>query len=477
MTEQFANNAQGVLAAPITAAQTTISVTPTDYTGRPAASNFPTQGNFRIVVQSFDITTQQPTSASEIMLVTAVAGNTFTVTRGAESTTAIAFASGASVTHIVTAQVMKDLQSGGGGVQSVTGLNTDNTDPANPIVKISVDNSTIIGSGTPADPLVATGGGGGSIGGSTGSTDNAILRANGTGGSTLQNSLVTIDDSGNIAGVGASFSGLTASQIVATDASKNLQTLAVATYPSLTELSYVKGVTSAIQTQIDGKQASGTYVTSVSGTTNRITSSGGTTPAIDISASYIGQTSITTLGTIGTGTWNATAITATYGGTGIDSHTSTGIAQVSSGTWSVSTALANGTTATTQSANDASTKVATTAYADTSAATGKNQVTGIPIMTPSTAALGNATLTVKMPFAGTINSLYGAQTTSGSLTLAVKINGTNVTGLSAVSITSTPGDTSASGANTFSAGDTITFVSSSASSDLGASWVLKITRS
>ena len=36
---------------------------------------------------------------------------------------------------------------------------------------------------------------------------------------------------------------------------QTLSSLAVATYPSLTELSYVKGVTSAIQTQINGKQA------------------------------------------------------------------------------------------------------------------------------------------------------------------------------------------------------------------------------
>lgn len=52
----------------------------------------------------------------------------------------------------------------------------------------------------------------------------------------------------------------------------------------------------------------GGSVTSVAGTTNRITSSGGTTPAIDISASYVGQSSITTLGTITTGVWNGTAI-------------------------------------------------------------------------------------------------------------------------------------------------------------------------
>jgi hypothetical protein len=41
----------------------------------------------------------------------------------------------------------------GGGVQSVTGLNTQNFDPANPVVQISVDNLTIVGDGTPAVPL------------------------------------------------------------------------------------------------------------------------------------------------------------------------------------------------------------------------------------------------------------------------------------------------------------------------------------
>lgn len=45
-------------------------------------------------------------------------------------------------------------------------------------------------------------------------------------------------------------SSLTASQLLATDASKNIQTLDTATYPSLTELSYSKGVISPIQTQL-----------------------------------------------------------------------------------------------------------------------------------------------------------------------------------------------------------------------------------
>lgn len=38
------------------------------------------------------------------------------------------------------------------GVQSVTGLATDNTDPQNPIVQLSLD-STLIGDGTPTHPL------------------------------------------------------------------------------------------------------------------------------------------------------------------------------------------------------------------------------------------------------------------------------------------------------------------------------------
>jgi len=61
-----------------------------------------------------------------------------------------------------------------------------------------------------------------------------------------------------------------------------------------------------------------TGVSSVSGTTNRITSTGGSTPVIDISASYVGQSSITTLGTIGTGTWQGTTIGKAYGGTGVN---------------------------------------------------------------------------------------------------------------------------------------------------------------
>jgi hypothetical protein len=71
----------------------------------------------------------------------------------------------------------------------------------------------------------------------------------------------------------------TVNEVAYFTAARVLASLPVATYPSLTELSYVKGVTSAIQTQINAK-GSGT-VTNVSGTAP-IASSGGATPAISI---------------------------------------------------------------------------------------------------------------------------------------------------------------------------------------------------
>lgn len=81
------------------------------------------------------------------------------------------------------------------------------------------------------------------------------------------------------------------------------------------------------------------------------------------------------------------------------------------------------------------------------------------------------------PYSGTINSLtYFAGV--GSFTLAVKINGTNVTGLSAITVNSaTPATTNATGANTFLAGDIIEGVITSPASSptdvllsLAATW-------
>lgn len=147
----------------------------------------------------------------------------------------------------------------------------------------------------------------------------------------------------------------TASQLLATDGSKNLQSLSTATYPSLTELAYVKGVTSAIQTQINNlKPNQKTF----------------------------------------------------YMSAGSD-------------------------------------------------------VT-IPLFQKSTQAF-------------TISSIKGLQTASGTITASIKINGTNVTGLSSLSVTSTPQDATATAANTVAVGDQVTLVLASNSSAVDLAFTLGYT--
>jgi len=82
MVEQFANNATTTLNAGITASATTLTVV--------SATLFPTSPQFRILVDN------------EVMLVTAVSGTTFTVSRGQENTTANSHLSGATVSQILT---------------------------------------------------------------------------------------------------------------------------------------------------------------------------------------------------------------------------------------------------------------------------------------------------------------------------------------------------------------------------------------
>lgn len=61
-------------------------------------------------------------------------------------------------------------------------------------------------------------------------------------------------------------------------------------------------------------------VIDVVGTADRISV---TANAIDIASTYVGQNTITTVGTIGTGTWQGSLIGATYGGTGVNNGSNT----------------------------------------------------------------------------------------------------------------------------------------------------------
>lgn len=128
------------------------------------------------------------------------------------------------------------------GVETVTGPQVDNTDPKHPVVGVYGDGVTITGTGTALDPFVAVGGGGGS----------------GTVNVGTQYRLAYYAANGNAV---SQANAITGSRALKSDASGVPTHFDTATEPSLTELTYVKGVTSAIQTQLNSKQGIAVEVT------------------------------------------------------------------------------------------------------------------------------------------------------------------------------------------------------------------------
>lgn len=85
-TEKFTNSASSTLNGAINNSVTSLVIT--------SGASFPSAGQFRILIDT------------EIMIVTAVSGTTYTVTRGAEGTTAASHSNAATITHIYTAGAM-----------------------------------------------------------------------------------------------------------------------------------------------------------------------------------------------------------------------------------------------------------------------------------------------------------------------------------------------------------------------------------
>jgi hypothetical protein len=159
-----------------------------------------------------------------------------------------------------TFAMLSDISGGGGDVY----LANDQT--------FTGENTFAIPSGSKEPIIVTKGGSGAAI---------KVTKSSGSG------------DAIEVADGSVSIADETASTIAHFDGSKRIKSLATATYPSLTELSYVKGATSAIQTQINGKMtnpmttggdiiyggSSGAPTRLANGTAGQILQSNGTTLA------------------------------------------------------------------------------------------------------------------------------------------------------------------------------------------------------
>jgi hypothetical protein len=100
--ENYTNRASSTLTASINDSVGSLAVDD--------ASLFPSSGNFRVIVDD------------ELMIVTAVSGSTFTVTRGAEGSTAASHDSGVVVGHIITAGSIQAIRADQTGLSLTDGF-------------------------------------------------------------------------------------------------------------------------------------------------------------------------------------------------------------------------------------------------------------------------------------------------------------------------------------------------------------------
>jgi len=168
-----------------------------------------------------------------------------------------------------------------------------------------------------------TGSGAGDVVGPASSTDNAIARYDGTGGKTLLSSSVIIDDLDNVTGMTTLTLPNTGLHILDTNASHDLIIAAGSDLTADRTLTFTTGDANRTVTLAGDFSTAGGHalILTTSGATNVTLPTTGTliTDAVTTLSSLI------SVGTITTGTWNATDIPVSAGGTGLSTITALSI--------------------------------------------------------------------------------------------------------------------------------------------------------
>jgi hypothetical protein len=356
LTQLFANNAQSTVASLVGAADNTVQVASGD------GSLFPTPAGgdyFRVT-----LTQAGDESSWEILTCTARSGDVLTVTRAQEGTATATWAVGSKVELRLTAGVLWPLESSVSGNLPVANLDGGTNADATTVwhgdgawrVPASVSGTvTSVDITPPSEGITASGG-------PITSSGSIVLE--------LANDLAAVED---LFGAG----------------------IAVRVDEDVWELREIEGAPTRIDV-VDGDGSGGN-------------------PTIDISASYNGQSTITTLGTVVIGGWQATPVDVPYGGTGLVSVGSAGslLYSTSPSTLGIVPPSADGFVLT--------------------------LVSGAPDWQPSTLTGGTVTSVGITPPAAGITVSGGPVTTSGAITLALANDLAGLEGLSSSGLASRTG--------------------------------------
>jgi hypothetical protein len=355
LTQLFANNAQSTVASMVGVADTTVQVA----SGEGALFPTPSGGDYFRVT----LTQAGDESSWEILTCTARSGDVLTVTRAQEGTAAATWAVGSKVELRLTAGVLWPLESsvsgnlpvanlaGGSGASAATFWRGDGA-WATPASSGTVTSVDI----TPlSDGITVTGG---------------PITSAGSITLELANDLAAVED---LFGAG----------------------IAVRADEDVWDLREIEGTPTRIVV-VDGNGVDGN-------------------PTVDISADYEGQSTITTLGAVATGSWEADPVDVPYGGTGLTSFGSAGslLYSTSPSTLGLVPPSADGFVLT--------------------------LVSGLPDWQPSTLTGGTVTsVDLTAPAAG-ITATGGPITTSGAITLALANDLAGLEGLSSLGLASRTG--------------------------------------